>query len=360
MGHAHNHGHPEDPSAFYLEQLCTIGICGGMGIVAIMMYTQDVLRYILAPQFRLFVLLAGIALIVLVGIRAVLLWSAVGKPAEHHHHHDHNHDHEHAHGHHHHHAHDEHVCTHDHDHAHDEHVCAHDHGHHHVAGAEHHHHHAPAPAGEAGCCGGEQGHDHAHGWSPWRFAVLLLPIVLYLLDLPNAGFSQDYFVNRLPEIENTAHDTAALPARIVGLLAAPGAGPWLATASLAPVEPPDEGPAFFIEFNELQQAAYVPSLREKLQGKTRKVLGQFIPGKTEYTCSLVRIKMQCCAADAQPLNVVIISPDKLTDIKPQAWVEIEGRVFFRKRKDRGEFLPVFQIQGRDKIKPAEAPKNPYL
>jgi hypothetical protein len=35
-------------------------------------------------------------------------------------------------------------------------------------------------------------HGHNHGWNPWRYIVLLLPVVLYFLNLPNGGFSAGY------------------------------------------------------------------------------------------------------------------------------------------------------------------------
>jgi hypothetical protein len=37
-------------------------------------------------------------------------------------------------------------------------------------------------------------HGHDHGWNPWRYIVLLLPVVLYFLDFPNGGFSAGYMV----------------------------------------------------------------------------------------------------------------------------------------------------------------------
>jgi hypothetical protein len=327
-----------------MDQLCTIALCGGLGVVGILMYQQGLLTYILAEQFHLPVLAGCIALLVLVAIRAVVLWRSVDKAAAHSHDHDHSH------------AASDGDC-HDHGHEH-----CHDHQHDH----EHNHDHSPAPA--VACCGHNHGHDHGHdhdhehGWQPWRYMVLLLPIALYLLDLPNRGFSQDYLLHRLPQLENVQlmnQDGAATAAATVGSLGVAQDGPWLALANLAARGDVDDKP-YFIDFNELKQAAYVPQLRSALDGKTRKVLGQFVHGDTDFTCSLVRIKMQCCAADAQPLNVVIISPEKLAGIQPMTWVEIEGTVQFRKRKDKNEYLPVLQIKGKDKIKQTEAPKNPYL
>src|SRR5208283_5592873 len=143
------------------------------------------------------VLIAGIVLLILVAIRAVGLWRSVGPAAggavlahDHHHgpgekcSHDHGHD-----------------CGHDHDHAHDHaheagHDCGHDHGHNHDhdhdhdPGHEHEHHHAHSH-------GPGDDHGHDHGFSPWRYIILLLPVVLYFLNLPNQGFSASYVGDRL-------------------------------------------------------------------------------------------------------------------------------------------------------------------
>src|SRR5207302_782376 len=135
----------------YLEQLCTIAICGLMGGVTILLWYQNLLRYILAEKFHAPVLWGGFAILVLVVIRAVAIWVEAGQArAAHDHNHVHDHDHDHDHGEHHHHDH-EHAQAHAHD-------LSHDHG-------------------------------HDHGWNPWRYIVLMLPIVLYFLGLPNAGLT---------------------------------------------------------------------------------------------------------------------------------------------------------------------------
>src|SRR5438132_503549 len=91
MGHTH-HGHAD--SAYYTEQLCTIGVCGAMGAVAVIMsMRKDVLTLILAPSFHPYVFWGGVALLVTVAVRAVSVWKTVAAtPANHEHHHDHEHD----------------------------------------------------------------------------------------------------------------------------------------------------------------------------------------------------------------------------------------------------------------------------
>src|SRR5262249_53774918 len=158
MGHSHDHAH--DGSTYYVEQLCTIGICGAMGVVTILLYTQGLLSLILAPSLHWMVLAGGIGLLGLVAIRALAVRFSVGKPEA-----AHNHDHEHGPG-------CDHDHHHDHDHAHEHH---HHHDHEHGPGCDHEHHHEHEHVHAAAAPGDDDGHEH--GWGPWRYAVLLLPVV---------------------------------------------------------------------------------------------------------------------------------------------------------------------------------------
>ena len=47
MGHDHSH---DDPKSYFVEQLCTIGICGAMGAVAVLMSSnKELMSLILSP-----------------------------------------------------------------------------------------------------------------------------------------------------------------------------------------------------------------------------------------------------------------------------------------------------------------------
>src|SRR5262249_22553031 len=103
---AHDHSH-DDRNTFYLNQLFTIAVCGALGGVAVMLWWSGKISLMLHPKFFLWVLLGGIALLLLVVLRAVAVWRSVDEavtvP-------EHTHDHcGHDHGH----------CHHDHDHEHD-------------------------------------------------------------------------------------------------------------------------------------------------------------------------------------------------------------------------------------------------
>src|SRR6185312_7120745 len=105
MAHDHSHG---DRSAYYLNQLFTIAVCGALGGVAVMLWWSGKIALMLHPKFYLWVLMVGVTLLLLVVLRAVAVWRSVDEAVLEH---SHDHDHEHC-GHHHGH------CDHDHDHDH--------------------------------------------------------------------------------------------------------------------------------------------------------------------------------------------------------------------------------------------------
>lgn len=297
------HVHTEDASNVYIEQLCTIGICGAMGTVALLVWRDPrMLNVMLIPAFHWQVLASGIVLLGLAAIQAVALWISVGRAravVPHEHHHEHEHGHEHGH---------DHVHTHE----------PHNHDHEHAHEPHHHDDH--------------DDHGHSHSFNPVRYAVLLLPIALYLLNLPNAGFSADYIGrNSAGELEST---------------------------EMVKIQGSDE--VVDLGFKELEQAAYVKERRAELAGKIGVLKGQFVPGKTPNSCRLVRLKMTCCATDALELNVYIVSPESLAGIKRGQWVEVQGQIQFRKAEGRDEYRPVLQLRSRNDIRAIEPETNPYL
>lgn len=273
MAHKHDHSH-EDRNAYYLNQLFTIAVCGALGGVAIMLWYSGKLRFLVVQDFWLPTLLGGITLLALVLIRAVAVWRSVDQSLAAEHAHDHDHDH----------------CGHDHDH------CGHDHAHDHDHGHGH-------------------DHGHEHGWAPWRYVVLLLPVVLYFLNLPNEGFSAAYG----DRLRNVQFDVPS------------GLGD-------------DNGlaPATEIGFTELQEVSLSPEQRDYWEGKTVALIGQY-SDVSDKRFTLVRYKMQCCARDAVPLNAVIMldpkSEEKIDrDRYRDKWVQVRGRVHFFLKPGTEEYL----------------------
>jgi uncharacterized membrane protein YcgQ (UPF0703/DUF1980 family) len=204
---AHHHDHVHDTDTYYLDQLCMIGITGAFAGICLALYflNQTMLGLLLKPEFFPLVLASGSSLLIIVLLRAAVLWREVGqKQSAHEHHHDHDHaghDHGHSHDHH------DHDRSHEHDHS--QGGCGHDHEHEHDGGCGHDHHHHDEHVKPASAVTGisaqplavvgaaapvahthSHGHshdDHDHGWAPWRYVVLLVPIMLYLLGLPSKG-----------------------------------------------------------------------------------------------------------------------------------------------------------------------------
>jgi len=336
MGHDHDHDH--DGSTYYVEQLCTIGICGAIGGVTLMLYQKNLLGLLLVPGLHWMVVAGGISLLALVAIRALAVWFSVGKPAAVHNH-DHSGGHEHEHG---------PGCSHGHEQTHDhahEHAHHHDHGHahhhehEHGPGCDHDHHHEHEHAVAATAGGEDDGHGHDHGWGPWRFAVLLLPVVLFFLDLPNASFSAGF---------------SDVP---IDMDASTGA-------------PADKsGNVVELTFKELQNATMNPEQQQLYEGRTIKIRGQYVPSGNNSKFSLVRYKMNCCAADAIPLKAwILIDPQWNEKLKPEEmqgkWVLVTGKIQFRKVK--GEIATVIFVQSSKEhpltelVETVDPDNNPYV
>jgi len=276
MSHTHTHAHG---STYYLDQLCTIFACGALGGVAIMMYADGRLGFILTPFFFAPVLVGGIALAAMAVVRAITLWREAGALNR---------------------------VAHDHDH---DHVDAHIHDH------EHDHDHCHDPGHDQEC-----GHDHEHGWTPIRYVVLLLPVTLFFLNLPNSSFSAAT-IGRMLSADKTESTTVMdKHVRAVNL-----------------------------GFQELASAAHSPVTRDALQGQTGELSGKYSPiDSHEFT--LVRMKMTCCVADAIPVPVRIVSDEPLSQFRPGDPVEVEGRIEFHKVVGRDKYIPVLHVLSADKVR----------
>jgi hypothetical protein len=282
MSHDHTHTHTGEQDSYYLDQLCTLGFSAALGVIMILLYAFGKLEVILASTFHLWVLAAGIVLLIFVAIRAVALWAEVGKAKAaiaHDHHHDREHSHDNAH------------CDHDHDHDHDR---------------EHEHQHA-APHTCA--------HGHEHGWAPWRYAVLLLPIIYFLM-------------NPWPEVQA---EPEKLDANVIAL-----------------------------SFSDAENAAISKESRDdytigEFKDNQVRLKGMFQSGNGP-TFGLYRLKMVCCAADASPINIVIVAPkgENIT-YAHGTWVRVIGKLTFHPGGD-GRYVTVLKADKVEKIAPDP---NPY-
>ncbi|MBM4069317.1 MAG: hypothetical protein FJ271_10275 [Planctomycetes bacterium] len=312
---AHHHHH-EDSDTYYLDQLCLVALSAAFGGVCLSMYTwqRPMLNMMLAAQFHVFVLASGILLTALALIRAVVLWKAVGMKPQPAHVHNHEHAQDHIHDHAHDHAHGE--CSHSHVHSH-EHTHAHAHGHEHVQTLPHTHAHAHDHDHDHG-----HDHDHDHDWAPWRYVILLVPIILFLLGLPNKPPEIRAEAAQLDMSQEGANTTS-----LVGALT----NPVSSLAMLAGVYADSaEGPALTVRFSFLEEIASSPESRAEWAGKPVRIIGQYMPLRgSDRQFTLVRLKIRCCAADVIPLKVPMICKEKLPALPDLQWAKVTGRIEFR-------------------------------
>ena len=340
--HAHTqpHTHDHDGDTYFLDQICMVGISGAFGAICLALYImnwtaaadgQSMLKLLLGPQFHLFVLGSGIALVLVSAIRGVTLWRQASRPA-HVHTHDHGHDHGHAHDH------DHGDCEHEHG------VCAHEHAHaiapHQHDHAQHHHHdHDEA--------------DHDHGWAPWRYVLLLVPIVLFLLGLPNKGpqaSAATVHLDMTQELALYGGMIASAPRTEGEVLG------WLAALYMT------EGDVYDVSFKDLESYAGSDELRKEKRGKTIRVRGQFAPSPgNPHVFSLVRFRIACCGADAIPCPVPMVTREQLTnrtDLRESQWISVTGIVDFQQRD--GRYFTMLRVMNLSAIKKCDPDSNPYI
>jgi uncharacterized repeat protein (TIGR03943 family) len=337
MGHDDSHAHEEDN--YYLDQLCMVTMSAAFGGICLAMFfwKTDMLTRLLGPQFHLFVAISGFTLVGLAVLRAASLWVQVGRKR---HAHDHNDEHDdqvsgHADS-----CHDHGTCHHDDEHSHGH---AHDHAHTH----EHHHHHDHGPE------------DHDHNWAPWRYVVLLVPVILFMLGLPNKG------PKAVAEEAEFIAAELAKEARDATTLVAPGSPGWSQLAYLGYLGRDQvKGEIEDWDFKNLSPAVALAaanpdtSVQEQWKSKNIRVIGMYSPSpQSDREFRLVRFKLTCCVADAIQLNLPILSRESIRNIKPNSWVRVTGRVDFRKRL--GDTVPILVVSSSQAVQPCAEDPNPY-
>ena len=331
---AHSHLGCQSPRDYFTEQLLTILVCGGLGFVGIQMYRNDMLKHILAPQFHTPVLVGSIAVLVLVAVRAVVVWREAGQlqPV------------------------DDMTCQ-------ENHV--------HTAACNHL---SGLPLGTTPDANlmDDHGHSHDMSWVFARMLILVFPIALFALGIPNSGFSQEKLnewlkrekqtaLNLDPkELERMATDPAATTLEAntepdgskVRVIQPPPPNEKL---KVREVYPPAGTPTYALmsdagiamSFNELNDAAFDADKRRSYTGQTAILEGKFNRlSDKEFT--LYRLKMTCCGPDAVMLKVRII-----TTQVPQAnegeWVRVRGVIRFIKAPGQERYTPVLMLNdiGKD-------------
>ena len=281
VDHGHSHegaghsGHGQAQTEILMQAI----LCGCLGLVGVFLYWGNKVEIILATKFHNWLLAGSITLIVLALARIVSVWrlTSTGNAI--------------AGG----------CCNHA-DHQHDHESCN-DPGH------QHDH-----PHGAHGC----EEHGHSHAYEPIKAVVLMIPVGLFLLNLPNSSFAAVQALD-LNQVE--------------------------ISSSIA-----DRGTENNVSFLQLERAAQRDEARQLYEGKTVALVGQF-QGNDDKKFTLIRFKMNCCAADAVPLKgAMFVDPKAPAKIDHprwnKKWVKVKGQVQFIKMKD-GTFITALVLRPKD-------------
>ena len=263
-------------------------LCGCLGLVGVFLYLGNKVEIILATKFHLWLLAGSIALIALAISRIISVWrlTKMGKSV------------------------DGGCCQHE-EHHHSHQVCDH---------SDHAHHHHSNKSMECADHGHACDHGHSHAYEPVKAVVLMIPVGLFLLNLPNSSFAavQALDLNQL-EISSAVAD---------------------------------RGTENNVSFLQLERAAQREEARQLYEGKTVALVGQFEgKGNDEKKFTLIRFKMNCCAADAVPLKgAMFVDPKAPAKIDHKLWnkkwVKVKGQVQFIKMKD-GTFITALVLRPKD-------------
>ena len=201
--------------------------------------------------------------------------------------------------------------------------------------------------------------------SSWIFPfILLLPLGIAAL------YSRDSYGVNILTTRGITENVASLPGladRMKKSFPSPAASvvePALPDSDSPPVEDPTAANFFKpnaagnIELNvaDLLYAAQEPSMRTPFVGKSAEIVGQFMPAKTNNPLGnrfkLVRLYMNCCAADAQPISLLVEYSDPLpATVTEMAWTRVVGDIEFL--MENGRTTAVLRARKVESIDPPE-------
>lgn len=207
----------------------------------------------------------------------------------------------------------------------------------------------------------EHGHRGTGAWSVLIFAVIVVPVAMAAFVSPGQ-FGEAAVRNR-----GLVGDVSLLPS------ATSLGGSWETAPAVADGENlPDvsdfggeEGVEYFtraadgaiqLQIIDLLYAAQEPALRETFENERVALVGQYVPSKDAGSrdFDLVRMFVVCCAADARPLGVRVLSSAK-PELPGMAWVRATGVARFV-----GEGESVEPRLELEKIVPVEPPADKLL
>jgi uncharacterized membrane protein YcgQ (UPF0703/DUF1980 family) len=116
---------------------------------------------------------------------------------------------------------------------------------------------------------------------------------------------------------------------------------------------------FILEVPELYYTAGDKEVQGVLAGQSVETTAQVMPEKVNNEdgkrLRILRMLVQCCAADARPYSVPVEFTEKAPTFKDMTWVKVVGIMGYK--QEGGQLVPV--IQAKD-IKETTAPDNAML
>jgi hypothetical protein len=177
---------------------------------------------------------------------------------------------------------------------------------------------------EIGC------HSPDLSWACSRMIILSFPVGLFLIGVPNSGFSQDRIRVLLGGDDGLTGHFADAAYRN-------------GTVS---------------SFEELSKAANDEGNRDRLTGQTAILEGR-IRRIDSRQFTLFHLKMTCCAADVVPLKVrIVLKSGTLSGLDDFDWVRMTGRIQFVQAPNSKRYIPVILVEDIRHIRRIE-PKGEY-
>ncbi|MEU6818839.1 TIGR03943 family protein [Streptomyces sp. NPDC046860] len=192
-----------------------------------------------------------------------------------------------------------------------------------------------------------------------RPLVLVAGVVLTVVALATFWYERKRAAAGHPHPEPRVAWLLVLPVLALILIAPPALGSYSAVRTGTALQPPyglgplpTADPVRLSVVDYASRAAYGHTLR----GRTVRVTG-FLALDAEGTPYLVRMALNCCAADARPVKVGLTGqlPPVL---KPDAWLEVTGVDASRRTRDpvNNGIIPYLRVTS---VRPVAAPADPY-
>jgi uncharacterized membrane protein YcgQ (UPF0703/DUF1980 family) len=116
---------------------------------------------------------------------------------------------------------------------------------------------------------------------------------------------------------------------------------------------------FILEVPELFYTAGDKEVQTVLTGQSVETIAQVMPEKLNNAdgkrLRILRLLVQCCAADARPFSGPIEFSEKAPEFKEMTWVKVVGKMGYK--QEGGQTVPMIEVK---KIEETTAPDNAMI